>query len=48
MIVENQEPTEDRFQNDPRPKVDASVYRLAQTLDSDPEETSYTMKWKWR
>ena len=42
MIAKNQEPTGDRSQNDPRPEVDASIYRLTQSMDSDPEETSYS------
>ena len=42
MNVENQEPSEDRSQNDPRSEVDASVYRSAQSMDWDREETSYS------
>ena len=42
MKVENQKLAEDRSQNDPHPEVDASVYRTAQSMDSDPEEASYS------
>ena len=38
--VENQEPSEDRFQNDPHPKVEFSVCRVSNLTDSDPDETS--------
>ena len=38
--VENQERTRDRSQNDCL-ETDASVYRSAQNMHSDPEETSY-------
>ena len=42
MIVENEEPTNDRSQNDPR--TDAFVYESARSMDSDPEETSYSRR----
>ena len=31
--TENQEPTEDRSQNDPRPEVDESIYRSSQSMN---------------
>ena len=39
--VENQEPTEDGSQNDPRPEVGTCIYRSRQSLNSDPDEASY-------
>ena len=44
MHVENQEPPEDGSQNDPHPKLGASVYRSSKSLETDPEETSFN----WR
>ena len=43
MNEENQEPTADCSQNDLRLDVDAFIYRSAQSMDSDPEEISYTI-----
>ena len=40
--VENQEPTEDRFQNDRNPEVESLVYQSCSSIDSDPEETSHS------
>ena len=40
--VENQKPTGDRFQNDPHPEVESSVYQSRSAIDSDPEETSHS------
>ena len=34
-IVENQEPTNDHSQKNPRPELDASIYRCNQSMDSD-------------
>ena len=39
--LENREPTGDRFQNDPYPKVELSTRRASNLTDSDPEETSH-------
>ena len=41
MNVDNEEPRGDRSKNDPRPRVDASIYQTTQPMDSDPEETPY-------
>ena len=40
--LENREPTEDRSQNDPYPKVEFSTCQTCNSADSDQEETSHT------
>ena len=44
--VENQEPKEDRFQNDPHPEVEFSACRASSVTDSDQDETSHNFKSK--
>ena len=40
--VENQEPNEDRSQDDPHPKVGASVYQSRHSNDSDSDEAPHS------
>ena len=40
--VENQEPSGDRSQSDPRPEVEFSACRASNLTDSNPDETSYS------
>ena len=40
--LENQEPSRDRSQSDPQPKVELSTRRTSNSVDSDREETSHT------
>ena len=39
--VENQEPSGDRFQNDPHPEVELFACRVSSLTDSDLDETSH-------
>ena len=41
--IENQEPSGDRFHNDPHPEVDFSACRASNLTDSGPYETSHTI-----
>ena len=41
--VENQEPTGDRYQNDPHLEVEFSTCRWNNPIDSDPEEASHML-----
>ena len=42
--VESREPTGNRFQKDPRPKVEFSVRMSGNSIDSDQEETSHNQR----
>ena len=42
--LENREPTGDRSQNDPYPEVEFSTRRIINSVDSDQEETSHSLR----
>ena len=41
--LQNREPTGDRSQIDPHPKVEFSTRRTSNSTDSDPDETSHSV-----
>ena len=40
--TEKQEPNEDSCQNNSRPEIGTSIYRLLQCITSEPNEASYS------